>query len=276
MTVATRDERYRVRLNVRRAAACAKGMRNPVAHHEEFLELIFALAGPGFQRAYDRFLDAPDGRRLLAERPDVTEVLTDTARMADCPVGTLGHAYVDFMTQNRLDASLYDDTHHDLPAIGARLGWDDDFAYVIHRGIALHDLLHVLGGYGPDVGGEFGVLAFTHGQVDGWVTGATRATLLALPLGVSRRDRLRFWREGVARGRAATVLFAAPYEELLDRPLAEVRAQLGIRPDHEAHPLGHIYSPYQFGRSEQRQMTHAYEPYRYTGDDSDAAVDGAQ
>jgi ubiquinone biosynthesis protein COQ4 len=124
----------------------------------------------------------------------------------------------------------------------------------------------VLGGYGPDIGGEFGVLAFTHGQVEGWVTGATRSTLLALPLGVPRRDRLRYWREGVARGRAAAVLFAAPYEALLDQPLAEVRAQLGVRPDGDAHPRGHIYSPYQFGGSDQRQMAHAYEPYRYEPD----------
>ncbi len=66
----------------------------------------------------------------------------------------------------------------------------------------------------------------------------------------------------------------APYEELLDEPLAAVRAHLGTRPDGEAHPRGHIYSHYQFGRSDQRQMTHAYQPHRCLPDGSDSAAEG--
>ncbi len=148
---------YRVRVNHPRALACSSGVLNPVKNHEQFLELVFALSGPGFQRAYERFLESADGQHLLRERPDVVETLTDTEGLRTFPKGSLGHAYLDFMSQNRLDAGLYDDTYHDLPAIAERLGWDDEFHYVVHRGIALHDLIHVLGGYGPDVGGEFGV-----------------------------------------------------------------------------------------------------------------------
>lgn len=256
-------DRYRVRVNIPRALACSKGLVNPVKNHEQFLELVFALSGPGFQRSYERFLESSDGRRLLRERPNVVEALTDTERLQACPKGSLGHAYLDFMSQNRLDAGLYDGTYHDLPAIAERLGWDDDFHYVVHRGIALHDVMHVLGGYGPDVGGEFGVIGFTHGQVDGWVTGGTIAVIMLAPVGVPRRDRLRYWRESVARGRRADVLFAVPYEAMLNDPIDEVRRRLGIVDDALAHPAGHIYSTFQFGSSKTRVMDEAFEPYRY-------------
>lgn len=260
---ATEGSHSVVRMNPRRALACWRGVLNPVKNHEQFLELIFAVSGPGFEKSYDRFRASAEGRRLLAERPNIAETLTDAERLTRCPNGSLGHAYLDFMHENRLDAGLYDNTHHDLPAIAERLGWDDDFHYVVHRGIALHDLMHVLGGYGPDIGGEFGVLGFTHGQVEGRMTGGTIGILMTVPLGVRRRERLRWWRESVARGRAATLLFAAPFEELLDEPLDEVRERLGIAADRDAHPHGHLYSRFQFGTRRTRQTEGAYLPYRY-------------
>lgn len=275
-TPALVEDRYRVRVNVPRAIACSKGIVNPVKNHEQFLELVFALSGPGFQRSYERFLDTSDGQRLLRDRPDIVETLSDTEFLLACPKGSLRHAYLDFMSQNRLDAGLYDDTYHDLPAIAGRLGWDDDFHYVVHRGIALHDVMHVLGGYGPDVGGEFGVIGFTHGQVDGWVTGGTLGMIMLAPVGVPRSDRLRYWRESVARGRAADMLFAAPFEEMLSDPIDDVRHRLGIMAETAAHPSGHIYSSFQFGSSKTRVMDEAFEPYRYDADrELAAAVDQA-
>jgi ubiquinone biosynthesis protein COQ4 len=257
------SEAFRVRINVRRAIACAPGALNPVDRHEQFLELIMAMAGPGFQKSYDRFRNSPDGKELLEHRPNLTDVLLDVDRLRASPPGSLGHAYLDFMSHNRLDAALYGDSLHDLPAIGERLGWDDDFRYVIDRGIATHDLMHVLGGYGPDVGGELGVLGFTHGQTGGLATGATVGMVLALPLGVGRRERLRWWREAVLRGRTADLLFAVPYEELMERPIDEVRRSLWIRPSHQAHPHGHLYSGYQFGTKNTRWMDSPYAPYEY-------------
>jgi len=261
-----------VRLNLRRALACWRGLLNPVKNHEQFLELIFAVAGPGFERSYDRFRESPDGQQLLEDRPDIVDVLTDADRLRSCPKGSLGHAYLDFMGQNRLDAGLYDNTHHDLPAIAARLGWDDDFHYIVHRGIAIHDVMHVLGGYGPDVGGEFGVLGFTHGQVDARMTAGTVGILMTAPLGVRRSQRLRWWRESVKRGRDANLLFAAPFENLLDQSLTEVRTLLHIADDAAAHPDGHLYSRFQFGTRRSRQAAHAYAPYRYDPERDHAAA----
>lgn len=86
-----------IRLNPRRAIASWRGVLNPVANHEQFLELIFALGGTGFEQSYQRFRDDPDGQRLLRERPDIVAALTDGDRLRALPRGTLGHAYSDFM-----------------------------------------------------------------------------------------------------------------------------------------------------------------------------------
>ena len=76
-------------------------------------------------------------------------------------------------------------------------------------------------------------------------------------------ERLRWWREAVQRGRTADLLFAAPYEKLMDLPIDEVRRRLWIRPSHQAHPHGHLYSGFQFGTARTRWMDRPYEPYRY-------------
>lgn len=253
---------FRVTRNWRRAARCWRGVVNPVKHHADTLEMIMALAGPSFQKSYDDFRADPDGQELLRTKPALLDKLLDAKYLASLPNGSLGHAYLDFMRQNRLDAALYDEAH-DLPAIGQRLGWDEDFYYTIHRGIVLHDMLHVLGGYGPDVGGELGVLAFTNGQVSNLGTKSFLPMVLLLPIGVPRRRIISYWREGTARGRRAGLLMARPYEELLAEPLDEVRRRLGVQPFEAAHPDGSVYSPFQFGRKGDRYTDSAYEAYSY-------------
>jgi ubiquinone biosynthesis protein COQ4 len=256
------DDGFTVERNWRRAAACWKGPVNPVKNHEEFLELVMALAGPSFQQAYDDFRADPDGQRLLAERPRIEDRLLDDAFLADCPGGSLGHAYRDFMSQNRLDAALYDQAH-DLPAIGKRLGWDDDFYYVIHRGIILHDMLHVLGGYGPDIGGEIGVLAFTQGQAPNPASAVMLRAMAFAPIRMDRPRLRRFCREATTRGQRASILMAKPYEELLSESLDEVRTDLGVEPAELAHPEGMVYSDFQFGRRRNRASNAAFAPYEY-------------
>ena len=54
------------------------------------------------------------------------------------------------------------------------------------------------------------------------------------------------------RGRAAKNLMAAPYEELLARPLSDVRAELAITPTDVAHPDGHFYTRWRAPRLAQR------------------------
>lgn len=123
--------------------------------------------------------------------------------------------------------------------IAERRGWDEDFFVMMRRGTALHDMFHTLGGYGPDMGGEFGNLGFHCGQME--PSGALKALspgLLGSVIPASPRRKLRYFREAVRRRQRAVNLMPAPYEELLDQPIDTVQALLGVEPTSRAHPGG--------------------------------------
>src|SRR5262245_36293696 len=106
----------------------------------------------------------------------------------------------------------------------------------------MHDLWHVLTGYGRDLAGESANLAFTYAQTRNRGVGAI--VLAAAALGPKTLDLhwprylWRAWR----RGRRTLPLPMAAYEELLPLPLEEVRRRLRIDPPELAHPGGLIVS----------------------------------
>lgn len=216
-------------------------LTNPGKNGGSAFDLIVGLAAPILARSYHQLRAHPNGRRLFAEKPDLLALLGDDDYLASLPQGSLGHAYRSFLRTNRLDAGVFDvDTV--LRPVAERRGWDDDFFYMMRRGTALHDMFHTLGGYGPDIGGEFGNLGFHCGQME--PSGALKALTLGLlgPLiPASPARKIRYFREAVRRGQRADNLMAAPYEELLDQPITEVRAMLGVMPTPRAHPDGHMF-----------------------------------
>jgi ubiquinone biosynthesis protein COQ4 len=102
----------------------------------------------------------------------------------------------------------------------------------------MHDLWHVLTGYGMDEAGEAANLAFTLGQIPS--LGIALIVLAAAVTGPKnltfawQRYLLRAWQ----RGRRTAPLTAVHYESLLARPLDEVRERLHIEPAGAAHPGG--------------------------------------
>ena len=214
-------------------------------NHEQVFEAVVAFGFPTIDREYRKLAESPEGRTLLQNKPDLMALLGDDDYLASLPPGSLGAAYRDFLRQHRLDAGVFDAADVIQPVV-ERNGWDRDFGYMIARGTVLHDLFHVLGGYGPDLGGELGNLGFTHGQLGSCrTTGVFGAMLRVLIQDGSWQRKSRYWQEAVDRGRAAKSLMAAPYEELLAQPLLEVRAELGIAPTGVAHPAGHFFTRWQ-------------------------------
>ncbi|QUR69912.1 hypothetical protein F6B93_17685 [Mycobacterium spongiae] len=214
-------------------------------NHDQVFEAVVAFGYPTLHRAFRELAELPEGRRLLTQKPDLLALLGNDEYLANLPPGSLGAAYRDFLRQHRLDAGVFDARDVIQPVID-RNGWDPDFGYMIVRGTALHDMFHVLGGYGPDLGGEIGNLGFHHGQLGKCRTTAVFGLLAcAVVRGGSWRRKRAFFREAVARGQAARNLMAAPYEELLDQPLSEVREKLGIAASRTAHPAGHFFTRWQ-------------------------------
>ena len=206
---------------------------------DQVFEIVRALSGNSLEHAYQRFAATADGRRLLSERPSLLATLSDRAALAALPEGSFGRAYAEFMDAGQLAADGLVEAEQMAEQSFAKEGpYDPDREYFGDRLRDMHDLWHVLTGYGRDEAGEATNLAFTLAQV--WNPGIAVIVLAGAVLGPKeptfswQRYLFSAWR----RGRAATLLSAAPYEELLPLPFAEVCNRLGIQPASEAHPNG--------------------------------------
>jgi ubiquinone biosynthesis protein Coq4 len=224
------------------AFRCARLAVRTKNYGEPVYEAFLAMLAPLAARAYYKFRAHPNGRRLLRDRPDLLVALRDKEYLSSLPAGTLGHAYQCFMTTNQLHPGLYDDNEVIRPIV-EKNHWNEDFYYLLRRGSAIHDLFHVIGGYGPDVAGEAANIGFHYGQLEGARVFLFWGWYLSLMYpGASLRRKFRYFRQAVERGRRADLLMAAPWEELLDKPIDEVREILGVAPAHIAHPQGQLYT----------------------------------
>lgn len=217
-------------------------LRNLIADPErtdQVFEIVRALSGNSFERAYQRFTASPGGQQLLAERPSLLDALSDRQALMAMPQGSFGRAYAEFMQAGQLDAAglveaeqMADQNY----AIEGRRDPDRDFFGDRLRD--MHDLWHVLTDYGRDEAGEAANLAFTLGQVRN--PGIALIVVAGAVLGPKRPPFhwQRYLLSAYRRGRKAALLTAAPYEKLLARPLEEVRRQFSIQPALEAHPGG--------------------------------------
>lgn len=208
--------------------ALAAFFRNPDDISQVF-RVVRALDGSTAESAFRRFCATTTGRSVLGRTGTLATVLAARGQLRQLPGGSLGRAYLSFVECERISVqSLLD--------AGTRGGMTSsglDRARECYRGRlqAMHDLLHVVTGYGTDELGEACLLAFTHAQ------NRTRGLLpivyvLALRIwmhfpGVRVRNAIR---EGFELGSGSAWLTAQDWEALLERPLQEVRDRLGVCP----------------------------------------------
>ena len=217
-----------------------RALRTLVANPER-TEQVFvitrALSGKSGDRVFQRFLAHPAGPALLAERPSLLDALSDLEALERLPDGSFGRAYATFMREAELraaglvEASMAADNEVDEEL-------DADRQWFFDRLRDMHDLWHVLTGYGRDEAGEAANLAFTFGQTRHQGIGVIVAAALLVGPKDNRLEWQRYMWRAWRRGARAAFLPAVAYERLLDRPLAEVRATLGIEPPEQAHPQG--------------------------------------
>jgi ubiquinone biosynthesis protein COQ4 len=197
------------RLEILRALRVA--MADPTRVHDVAV-LKGALTGSRASARVEARLDAVRGFHPVL----------DLDALASLPSDTFGHAAAGFLR-----------THGLSPFVpGDRLAPEllRENAFLARYG-AIHDLVHVLLGFGPDWPGEVGVWAFVGAQRWSWgMTSAAVVALLVSPLRVPLRlgDCWRAFRRGWDAGRRAELLIAVRLEDHLERPLDAVRAELGI------------------------------------------------
>ncbi|HEX4475903.1 MAG TPA: Coq4 family protein [Polyangiaceae bacterium] len=189
----------------------------------QVFRVVEALSGGHSERMLARFRNAPAGRDLLRERPELIERLVDRTSLAKLPEGSLGRKYLEFLDSEGITAEGLKQAS--IAGRNAERHSSADEAFLKDRMRDTHDLWHVVTGYKGDLIGEASLLAFIFAQTRnpgiGFIVGA------ALVRGNEPRVRGLIVR-GFLRGARAAWLPPVKWESLLALPVAEVRRQLRV------------------------------------------------
>jgi ubiquinone biosynthesis protein COQ4 len=124
--------------------------------------LTAALRGRSGQLQFRKFKASPIGARVLAEGSRLGDILDDHAYLATLPENSLGRRYLAFMSEENLSAKGLKEITVD--ATSNLKDASEDIRLFADRTRDLHDLYHVIAGYGRDEIGEICVLAFSYPQ----------------------------------------------------------------------------------------------------------------
>jgi ubiquinone biosynthesis protein COQ4 len=200
--------------------------------------ITHALDGDACKVDYIRLLSTPDGGRIAYERSELSEKLMDDAWRASFPAGSVGAAYVDFLQTHHFSAAgMIDESHKGIPP--EDLDEVHPYAWFFRRVRDVHDIFHVLTGYGRDALGEMCLLAFTfqetHGLGLAFIAGGGFLRAHGPAASKARKALL----EARSRGKKAAWLPGEDFEKLLFEPLEEARERLGLKPPvaYEAVPV---------------------------------------
>jgi ubiquinone biosynthesis protein COQ4 len=123
-----------------------------------------ALAGRSQHRVFQRFIAHPTGQAVIREKRSLAKTLDDRAYLRGLAENSLGRHYLAFMEREGLSAQgLIDAT----PAVTEKLAQMPEPVRLFsnYSSRDMHDLYHVLTGYGRDELGEICVLAMSYQQL---------------------------------------------------------------------------------------------------------------
>jgi len=206
--------------------AISRLLRDPDDTSQVF-KVLEALRGDSLSRALSRMSGDERGQRLLDEQPNIVKVLNDRDMLAALPEGSIGKAYYDFVHAEGLSADGLIASSHEAPrfeTIGQNLRWLGD------RLRDIHDLQHVMTGYGRDTLGELCLLSFMTTQVPS--RGIDFIIFMGRTKGQKEQPELNLKElidEGRQIGEAADWMLFTRWEDRLHEPLESVRAELGFK-----------------------------------------------
>ncbi|MBK7863558.1 MAG: hypothetical protein IPJ65_34130 [Archangiaceae bacterium] len=209
--------------------AAIKVVRDPTKLNEVFdiVDALFESQRPMIEAMVVDVRKHEQGRRAFALRPRVGDVRLE--RLGAMPEGSLGRAFFTFLSERHLDPAS-------LPVRTAT----DDASYLNAHLYETHDLWHVVTGFETDVAGELGLQAFYAAQVTG------KLPVVLLTIGLlntflyahdDRDRRLEAIARGWRLGKAVNPLTGYDWGASFERPLAQVKEELGLNPAASARAL---------------------------------------
>jgi len=205
------------------------------------IRAIGAMSGSSPERCFKRFARSEGGARILREERELYDILSDIDRLGAMPEGSLGRAIHTFYTVEELSAAGLKGASEQAAGKEGYFTGEDDRARFARRLRELHDVFHVLTGYGRDMRGEIACLAFTYSQTKN--TGIGYVTLRVLRGAGWRSEMGRLIRQAFWRGRRAKWLVDQDWEALLTQPLDQLREDLGVGPAPDYEPLRSAGAP---------------------------------
>jgi ubiquinone biosynthesis protein COQ4 len=189
--------------------------------------ILTAMRGRSGLRIFDRFRRSATGAAVLSERRSLLGALQDSEALARLTPGSLGRAYLEFMKEEDLSAE-------GLVAPSQVWGSENltpDMLLFRERLRDMHDLNHVMTGYGRDKLGELCLLAFMYAHTRN--LGMSMIVLMGMARvsrgphgGRARRAVVQAW----LHGRKARWMPEQDWENMLAQPLELSRFQTRIEP----------------------------------------------
>jgi len=226
----TEDDTPRIRPLV--ALRALRQLRHDPQDAQQFWLLTEALRGRSGLRLMQRFNRHPSGRKVLQQRRSLAAILQNRAALERLPRGSLGRSYAEFMRAEPPTAA-------ERVALGQQAQCfhptaPSDLVFLSARLREMHDLFHVLTGYGRDLLGELCVMAFCYPQ-QGTRSFAALALMGSLQLrrSLALPEVTRAVRQAYHHGRYAAWIPGQPVEDLLADNLDALRARWRILPPTE-------------------------------------------
>ena len=225
------DDFRKVRSERLRPLTALRAFRRLVRDKEDtaqVFEIMRALSGRSVSRGYQRMLATMEGGRQAFLHEELADKLDDPVWLARFRPGTVGAAYRAFREARGFTADgLAAAEREVVPFIDA----PHPVVWYSRRLRDIHDIWHILTGYGTDALGEACVVSFSYGQ-----TGNLGFAFIGLGAATeirrenrdvpARRAIFQAWRNG----RAARWLPGLDYESLMAAPLDAARRRLNLRP----------------------------------------------
>lgn len=180
----------------------------------------FAFRAP--QRVAKRYLRTKTGQQRVKSQVHLIETLQNRELLESMPQDSLAAHYLHFIDAEGITADGLVEASEEARTDDA----DPGVEFIGEELRDMHDIWHVVTGYQTDLLGEAALLAFTSAQLRHPGVGFIAAVAMVLSDTPYYR---RFIVDGFRQGRQAAWLPAQPWEELLSKPLSQVRESLGIK-----------------------------------------------
>lgn len=213
-------------------------LKNPYDTAQVF-KMAAALDHEDRKRAIRKLNSTKIGKQIVDSRLNALDFLGDTAWLEKLPKGSVGHAYLNFLKSENLNTQkLYDFAAQEKEYTD--FSSDTSEAWLYRHTFVIHDIWHVLTGYGTHPFGEACLMSFSSAQTGskGFGLVALGGIMLSIKTPKRKFPHIKTIVQAYLIGKRASWLYLEDYQKLLEEPISLARKRLNI-------PETTLYTPFQ-------------------------------